>query len=58
MLYIDHNCDDEEDIITDVTEHLYNVISRKFPAEVSMGVRVKLMNVLVRPSKKPKFSKR
>ena len=62
MLYIDCDYDYEDSILTDVTEHLYNVISRKFPAEVMPNLKSKLINFLVgylkaKPSKKAAFLK-
>ena len=57
VLYVSDELDDEDDIVTEIIENLYNEISQTFPHEVPLPIKTKLLNWIVKyfkanPSKK------
>jgi sacsin len=56
-LYISEQFDDDDDVATEIIEHLYENISQTFPAEVNASTKFKLLNFMTKflkakPSKK------
>ena len=63
VLYVSDELDDEDDIVTEIIENLYNEISQTFPVEVPLTIKTKLLNWIVKyfkanPSKKLKILSR